>query len=288
VPVRRAEILLVLLATGCAGAAAGASALRAPVTGQASAPSASPPRELGPAAEEAARFTAEPSPSATESVDDRPAPRAFTLGPSQDLDCPADMVPIDGTPSDPEQGVKASDDGGYCIDRYEAPNERGAKPLAFQTAQDGEAWCHARGKELCTEAQWDRACEGTEHRRFPYGSAHVDGACNDDKHGIFVRWGVLATYPKPTAMAEAERLYQAEPSGSRDSCVSEEGVFDMTGNVAEWVTSSFSFSKYGHVIKGCYWSGCFGEKHPHCGFVNGVHPGSFRSYEVGFRCCKEQ
>ena len=38
-------------------------------------------------------------------------------------------------------------------------------------------------------------------------------------------------------------------------------------------------------MKGCYWSGCYGGSPPSCGFVNPAHPGTFRSYEAGFRCC---
>jgi sulfatase modifying factor 1 len=280
--VQRAGILLALLSTaGCAAARAPAlapQALAAPLEA-----TAADPDELGAAAETVSGQRIDARAVQTGGDVDTDEPMSRLPG-----SCPGDMAFVDGVPADPQRAVRPSDDGGFCIDRYEAPNERGSSPLAFQTAQDGERWCKDRGKHLCTEAEWMHACEGAERRRFPYGDRHVAGACNDDKQGLRVRWSVLARYPQESAVEEAERLYQAEPSGARGRCATPDGVYDMTGNVAEWVARSFPFSKYGHVIKGCFWSGCFGEKHPHCGFVNGVHPGSFRSYEVGFRCCKAQ
>jgi formylglycine-generating enzyme required for sulfatase activity len=176
---------------------------------------------------------------------------------------------------------------GFCVDRFEAPNEKGAKPLAFQTAIDGDAWCKSRGKRLCTEAEWVRACEGAAMHPYPYGGTYMRGVCNDDKTWIAPNWAVLGTYPSDASMAEAKRLYQADPSGARAGCVSDDGVMDLTGNVAEWVTRSFDHpNNYAHVMLGCYWSGCYGGSPPSCAFVNPAHPGTFRSYEAGFRCCK--
>jgi len=184
--------------------------------------------------------------------------------------CPTDMVHVDT----------------FCVDRYEAPNLAGARPLAFQTAFDGEAWCKARSKRLCSEAEWVRACQGAAKLPYPYGATYKRSTCNDDKTWKAPNWTTLGTYPSDAAMAEAERLYQADPSGARADCASEDRVMDLTGNVAEWVTRSFPNSNnYDHVMKGCYWSGCFGGTPPSCGFVNPAHPGGFRTYEAGFRCC---
>lgn len=184
--------------------------------------------------------------------------------------CPSDMAMLPG----------------FCMDRYEAPNQKGAKPLSFQIAPDGEAWCKTRGKRLCTEAEWVRACEGPNGSPYPYGTTYVKGRCNDDKTWISPNWTTLGTYPSDAAMSEAERLYQADPSGSNPECVSAEGVFDLTGNVAEWVERSFFHgTNYDQVMKGCYWSGCYGGSPPSCAFTNPAHPGTFRTYEAGFRCC---
>lgn len=187
--------------------------------------------------------------------------------------CPTEMVALPGA----------------CMDRYEAPGVAGGKPLAMQTALEAEAFCMARGKRLCTEAEWVRACQGPQGRAYPYGTTYRRSTCNDDKTWISPDWTTLGTWPSAAAKAEAARLYQADASGARRACVSEEGVFDLTGNVAEWVRRSFpSRTNYDHVMKGCYWSGCYGGSPPSCAFTNPAHPGAFRTYEAGFRCCKDR
>ena len=99
-------------------------------------------------------------------------------------------------------------------------------------------------------------------------------------------WTTLGTWPSAAAQQEAASLYQADPSGSRAGCLSVDAVADLTGNVAEWTRrSSPTAAGYDHVLKGCYWSKCYGGSEPSCGFVNGAHPGTFRTYEAGFRCC---
>jgi formylglycine-generating enzyme required for sulfatase activity len=177
-----------------------------------------------------------------------------------------------------------------CIDSYESPNLRGEMPFAFATAYDGERWCAQHGKRLCYDDEWVRACGGPRSHRFPYGDAHREGACNDDRPWIVVSWGTLAKWPDDAAVAEATRLFQADMSGARAECVSDEGVFDMTGNVAEWVRRRGPAPRpgYEHVLKGCYWAGCFKDPQPSCAFTNRAHPGAFRTYEAGFRCCSDR
>jgi formylglycine-generating enzyme len=186
--------------------------------------------------------------------------------------CPSDMLEL----------------GTFCMDRFEAPNVEGALPLAMQSALAGEDWCAERGKRLCTEAEWLEVCNGPSALPYPYGESYERGRCNDDETWISPDWTALGGWPDEEAMAEAERLYQGEASGSNAGCVSEEGAYDLTGNVAEWVRRSFEHTNnYDHVMKGCYWAGCFGGSPPSCSFVNPAHPSGFRSYEAGFRCCTE-
>lgn len=206
--------------------------------------------------------------------------------------------PVDAGPSDAaadsgpcgaDMAFIAADGGAFCMDVFEAPNAAGVKPLYFENAPSGDAWCKAHGKRLCTEAEWDRACRGPAgDRKYPYGDGgtYSRGTCNDDKTWISPDWAVLGTYPADAAVAEAARLYQGDPSGSRVGCVTSEGVHDLTGNVAEWVVRSFpNANDYDDVMKGCYWAGCYGGSPPSCDFVNPAHPGAFRTYEAGFRCC---
>lgn len=225
---------------------------------------AAPPTRSEPSA--APAFASEiPSP-VTASVSAAASSDAQPRGP-----CPADMVDV----------------GVACIDRYEAPNEKGAKPLRMQSVDDANAYCTAREKRLCDEDEWNRACEGPHHKPYPYGPKYEAGRCNDDGKLLLADWAKLGRYPGPVADAEATRLDQSEPSGTRDGCVSEEGVHDLTGNVAEWVVrTQKNPTNFTHVVKGCFWGRCFREPHePACAYVNYAHPAGFRSYEMGFRCC---
>src|SRR5687767_6427492 len=47
-----------------------------------------------------------------------------------------------------------------CMDQYEAPNVRGKSPIVMQSFLAAEKWCGKRGKRVCTEQEWELACEG--------------------------------------------------------------------------------------------------------------------------------
>lgn len=186
--------------------------------------------------------------------------------------CPSSMVRVEDS----------------CIDRYEAPNVRGAEPLVMQSANDAVAWCASRHKRLCTEDEWIRACEGADHRSYPYGRVHVDGRCNDDKPWREVHEATLAKWPSAEAREHARELYQATPSGRDRKCSSEAGVHDLTGNVEEWVVRTREHANpWPYLLAGCYWSGCYGGSKPTCHSTNDAHGPDFRFYETGFRCCRD-
>jgi len=234
---------------------------------------------------------ARPRPQPKRLTEPSPAPAAATVAPTPSTvtapvpgssasaaavePCPHDMVAI---------GTR------FCIDRYEAPNRAGAKPLLLQSAASGQGWCEARGKRLCREREWVRACRGPEGRDFPYGRTWRRGICNDDKTWRSPRWSAIRSFPNPAAQTETDRLDQSEPSGTRNGCVSPEGAYDMIGNAAEWVTrTEDNPTNHDHVVKGCYWARCFRPPHvPDCAYVNYAHQTEERSYEMGFRCCRDQ
>lgn len=100
----------------------------------------------------------------------------------------------------------------YCIDIYEYPNRRGAKP-AQMSYFDAAAACAEEGKRLCSSVEWVRACVGPEGSDFPYGAAYQPARCN------------TLDNPRSRGLAAA---------GSYADCVNGYGLFDMSGNAAEW------------------------------------------------------
>lgn len=151
--------------------------------------------------------------------------------------------------------------GFVCMDRFEAPNIEGARPLVMQSAKDGGAWCQVRGKRLCTEWEWEWAC-------WSAGTP-----CRNDQQ--WVEWDRKTV----DQAAEVERLWQGTPSGAYPECRTPRGIYDLQGNVEEWVISE-SGRDWPYTLKGGWWA-----KVTPCHKSNDAHEPGFRFYETGFRCC---
>jgi hypothetical protein len=168
----------------------------------------------------------------------------------------------------------------FCIDQFEYPNTPGEKPVVMTTWIQAESTCSKEGKRLCNETEWTLACEGQEHLPYPYGYARNSDACNIDKPHPDVDEKALANPSKRDA--EVARLDQRDASGSREACVSPYGVYDMTGNVDEWVVNE-SGKPFKSGLKGGYW----GPVRDRCRPMTTAHNEEFSFYQIGFRCCGE-
>ena len=108
----------------------------------------------------------------------------------------------------------------FFIDMYEFPNQAGIKPTAEMSLADAKAKCQSHGKRLCTMEEWKRAC-GTS--RFTYGPIYEENKCPTNQ---------------PNSQGHTSLMHGRTvqvPSGSYLNCHSASGVFDMNGNLEEWV-----------------------------------------------------
>jgi hypothetical protein len=170
----------------------------------------------------------------------------------------------------------------FCIDRFEYPNVLGQAPMIVVTFREAEAVCKKGGKRLCSESEWTFACEGEEVRPYPYGHERDPQACVLDRPWRPFKEGALQPRDGDGAREELDRLWQAEPSGSRGGCKSPFGVYDMTGNVDEW-TRSVKTTGYASILKGGYW----GPVRARCRPSTRAHNEDFVAYQQSFRCCAE-
>lgn len=117
-------------------------------------------------------------------------------------------------------------DQAYEMDAYEYPNAKGERPQSasfFQAA----SLCAAAGKRLCSPSEWSAACQAGQMQRF---SSTDDAAAYDGRDHFGVRFCNL---PGSVFSQSA----QLAPSGSFPNCGGATGVFDLTGNIDEWLAA---------------------------------------------------
>lgn len=172
----------------------------------------------------------------------------------------------------------------FCIDEFEFPNHAGTKPMVWVTYRQAAEFCASGNKRLCTNSEWELACEGPDRLPYTTGFRRDPTRCNYDRPNIVADHDALAN---PNLRdAEFARVDQREPSGARPDCVSYYGVYDMNGNVDEWVVNEngfFTRPPYRSGLKGGYW----GRVRNRCRPTTADHNEWHSDYQVGFRCCME-
>ncbi len=158
-------------------------------------------------------------------------------------------------------------------DKY--PTGRDDLPIAGVSWADAVAYCDSITKRLPTEAEWEKAARGTDKRMWPWGN----------------EWDV--------AKANAGAINNAvlKPVGSYPAGASPFGLYDMAGNVWEWVQDWYAAEYYTlqkwhnpagpalgefKVARGGAWTDAPLQTRT---FVRlGIYPPDFPGNAVGFRC----
>lgn len=147
----------------------------------------------------------------------------------------------------------------FLIDKWEFPNEKGVNPKAGVSMKEARDGCRAVGKRLCSFKEWQKACHADRPRNhYPYGRIYAPERCNTEGGGI-------------------------KPAGERKECRGELEVYDLVGNVGEWVESR---PKKDGPREWCVAGGTFDDKDKarcmRCVPRRDIED----TAKIGFRCCK--
>lgn len=187
---------------------------------------------------------------------------------------------------------------GACISPKDAEFENYADYLNSPTYDDypvvnvswyqAKAYCEWRGARLPTEAEWEKAARGTSGFIFPWGNNFITTNLNFCDKNCSQSWAMLE--------ADDGYVYTA-PVTAFPWGQSSYGLYNMSGNVAEWVddwyqaypggnsAASADFGETDKVVRGGSWFD------PPPFMIRADHRFSLwpeASYDlVGFRCARD-
>jgi formylglycine-generating enzyme required for sulfatase activity len=158
-------------------------------------------------------------------------------------------------------------------------------PNGHVSGEQAELACRNAGKRLCTIDEWRIACMGEREQQFPYGADYEQGRCNVFRFAH----PAMILHDNPSKGHSDPRLNQVKhkgkpllrKTGATPACKSvweDDGIYDMVGNLDEWVDDSdgmFAGGFYARSTKeGCEWAST-------------AHPIHYADYSTGVRCCAD-
>jgi formylglycine-generating enzyme required for sulfatase activity len=167
-----------------------------------------------------------------------------------------------------------------CVDRFELYESQSLKPVGYMNRASCEDACKAQGKRLLKNKEWLLACEGTKPKacnifrqspvvrmyRAPEPWIFMGVDCKQGEN----RW-TLTCMNDPRLNEMAEGL--AVPGEFKD-CVSRFGVYDMVGNLGEWVDEP----------NGVFNGGLYPMPRSSCQYTTTAHGPGYSDYSIGCRC----
>ena len=160
-----------------------------------------------------------------------------------------------------------------------------AVPSGYMTGEHAEIACKNAGKRLCTEPEWVTACRGEKQTRFPYGERYVEGRCNvfredHPAHILHGSFSIGLSDPRLNVL-DLDGAPLLRTTGKTGSCASvwgDDAVYDMVGNLDEWIAD-----EQGAFVGGFYARAT----RKGCDARVTNHPRSYFDYSTGVRCCAD-
>jgi sulfatase modifying factor 1 len=165
-----------------------------------------------------------------------------------------------------------------------AVNRRGVLPQGYTSGKVAAEACARARKRLCTREEWVFACRGERQTHYPYGDGYRPGVCNvfRSEHPAQILHGnASAGHSDPRlGLVQGSDGPLLRQTGATRKCASRwngDAVFDMVGNVDEWIDDP----------DGTFVGGFFsrGTKEG-CDAVVSTHPYTYWDYSTGVRCCR--
>ena len=171
----------------------------------------------------------------------------------------------------------------------------GVKPQGYISGEQAARVCSNAGKRLCEIDEWVHACRGPGFTRYPYGDRRMANLCNDrydklEQHPVvrlFQQTAPPGSDPAKMwhpAFMNDPRLHEMANSvtntGAFEHCTNAYGVYDMVGNLHEWVAD----------VDGTFLGGFFMDTYQNgegCEYRTVAHTASYHDYSTGFRCCSD-
>jgi sulfatase modifying factor 1 len=174
--------------------------------------------------------------------------------------------------------------------KVRAVSQPGVFPQGYISGVQAKAACQASGKRLCKPEEWRKACMGPQKTTYPYGSSLETGRCNDNGVSPMLHYYHLTDKPEDSWKWGAggnmldPRLNQLPgglaKTGDHPNCTNEFGIYDMVGNLHEWVDDPYGTFQGGYYLDthlnndGCY-------------YETTAHDMKHIDYSTGFRCCAD-
>ena len=184
-------------------------------------------------------------------------------------------VPLD------EEGLRLAFDGAH----FEAPPEYANHPMTMVTWFGANAYCQFYGWRLPTEVEWEKAARGTEIVEgrglpFPWGTEIAPN--NANYHSSFDLFEKLYGKLGNTTPAGFYNGRTYEGYATLDS-PSPYGLYDMAGNVWQWMGDDYPNQHYRYMRGGSFYSY---EVDLRVWKNNSAHPAHY-SPAIGFRCARD-